>query len=797
MRRLAPVAVPFALAVVLFAPATLGGRVLSASDQALFAAPFPPQPAGARPENPLQFDATYVFEPDGLVVRRALRQGRLPVWTQTQSAGVPLLADQQSAPLFPLTWIGVVFSYWRSLAWIAVLKIAIAALGTLLLARALALRRAPALLAGIAFGFGTYLIVWLSHPHANAYVLLPWLFLFAELLCSRGRVRDAGALAAAVGLAGLGGQPESALIVSLATAAWVAYRLVGLRPPRREAARRAALAAGAGVLGTALAAVMILPFLEALHQSSHFSRSQPPLSPKVVGSVFFPEYWGRPDRSQVIQGPANFTERTLYLGVLPTLLAAAGLAARRPRGPQLFFAGLVLVALAIAVDTGPLAHVARHLPVLREANLNRLLALASFGIAMLAGFGLERLLSASASERKRMLAAAALVGLLPPLLVVGAHLSWLGDLPRGVERLLGHGPRPTENTIALASILRWAVFAAVGGALLTGLALGNRRRELVAAAAVSLAALDLILMGFGYNPAIPKDRADPGPPPAISELRRLTAHGGRVVGIGGLIPNSASRWGLHDARGHEHPLINRTSSLWYALGGGTGDGTVAVAPANPLTPKLLDVFGVHALLLDPRLFGRPVRLPSTLRRDRLARADAGGLVLENPSALPDAFMAYRWRATHSVGESQLALRIGTVGQARDEPAIETAAKPPAGRAPAATPARVVSRSDTQVTLDVLARAPGQLVLLDTFYPGWRARVDGRPAPIQPADVAFRSVQIRRGHHRVRFSYHPASVVAGGIISLAAALAIALCLLLGGRRRSSEPTASPRASPPVP
>ena len=46
----------------------------------------------------------------------------------------------------------------------------------------------------------------------------------------------------------------------------------------------------------------------------------------------------------------------MYAGALPLLLAAAGLVARRPRGPQLFFAGLAVVSLAVALDTGPFSH---------------------------------------------------------------------------------------------------------------------------------------------------------------------------------------------------------------------------------------------------------------------------------------------------------------------------------------------------------------------------------------------------------------------------------------------------------
>src|SRR4029450_564211 len=199
-------------------PPPAGGRGLWASDPPLFGPPFPPQPAGEQPENPLQFDSAYVFEPDGLAVREALPDGRPPVWSPELEAGWPLLATQQSAPLFPLTWIGAVFPYWESQAWIAVIKLWLAALGTFFFARTLGLRRAPALLAAVSFGFGTYLVAWLMHPHANAYVVLPWLLLVAERLCRTGALRDAAALAGLLGVSFLSGQPESGLIVGLATA---------------------------------------------------------------------------------------------------------------------------------------------------------------------------------------------------------------------------------------------------------------------------------------------------------------------------------------------------------------------------------------------------------------------------------------------------------------------------------------------------------------------------------------------------------------------------------------------------
>jgi Bacterial membrane protein YfhO len=782
-RRLAPAGLGLVLAVVLFAPATLGGRVLSASDIPLFSSPFPPQPPGARPQNPLQFDAANVFEPDGLVVRDALRGWRLPVWTSAQSAGQPLLAAQQSAPLFPLTWVGVVLPYWGSLAWEAVLKLVLAFTGTFLLARALGLGRSAGLIAGLAFGFGSYLVDWLSHPHANAYLLLPWLFLAAERLVERGRIRDTGVLGLAFGAAYLGGQPESSMIVTLAVGGWVLFR--------RPALRTTALAGGALALGVALAAVMLVPFAEALRQSYDTSRAQPALPGRSLLTLLFPEWWGRPDRPGLSLGPANFTERTLYVGALPLLLAVAGLCARRPRGPQLFFAVMGALSLVVALDTGPLTRGIRHIPILHSANLNRVLVLASFALAMLAAYGCERLLNASAAERRRMLATAGVLAGLPVLIAILAHPSWLGDLPDAVRRLFGGGESAGRGAIAFASVIRWLLFAAVAVALVALPALWRRRGVALASAAVGLVALDLIAMGWGYNPAIPRSQAEPARPPGIAAAQLLAgASGGRVTGLGALEPNTASRWNLRDARGHEDPVIERPQKLWNVLAGGIVTALFGGAPKGPDTSKPLDVFGVRAVVLGPPGSDLDRRLAAALPGDRVAYSGPGAVVLDNPGGLPPAFVAYRWRRSGGLDQSLRLMSAGSTAQAREEPVIETADRPPAGPVSAergSTPVRVVSRSDIDVTLGVRASAAGRLVLLDTYYPGWKATVDGKPVHIDAADAAFRSVPVTAGSHIVRFSYRPGSVLAGGIASLVALLAIMLCIALGSKvEEAAEP-----------
>jgi uncharacterized membrane protein YfhO len=96
----------------------------------------------------------------------------------------------------------------------------------------------------------------------------------------------------------------------------------------------------------------------------------------------------------------------------------------------------------------------------------------------------------------------------------------------------------------------------------------------------------------------------------------------------------------------------------------------------------------------------------------------------------------------------------------------------------------VSRSDTEVVVDARAAGPGRLILLDTFYPGWHAEVDGRDTPIRPANAAFRAVALEQGRHRIRFSYRPASVAVGGGITLVALALVAAGLVFGRRRPSA-------------
>jgi hypothetical protein len=85
---------------------------------------------------------------------------------------------------------------------------------------------------------------------------------------------------------------------------------------------------------------------------------------------------------------------------------------------------------------------------------------------------------------------------------------------------------------------------------------------------------------------------------------------------------------------------------------------------------------------------------------------------------------------------------------------------------------------TRVAIRATARQPGLLVLGDLFAPGWKATVDGRPAPVLRVNHVMRGVFLAPGEHDVRFTYAPDSLKWGALTSLAG-LGIAAVLLARG------------------
>jgi hypothetical protein len=80
-------------------------------------------------------------------------------------------------------------------------------------------------------------------------------------------------------------------------------------------------------------------------------------------------------------------------------------------------------------------------------------------------------------------------------------------------------------------------------------------------------------------------------------------------------------------------------------------------------------------------------------------------------------------------------------------------------------AKLIRYEHQRVTVHASLNDAGILVLADSYYPGWRAYVDGTEAKILRANHFFRAVALTEGEHVVEFKYEPLSFKIGLIISL--------------------------------
>jgi len=98
-------------------------------------------------------------------------------------------------------------------------------------------------------------------------------------------------------------------------------------------------------------------------------------------------------------------------------------------------------------------------------------------------------------------------------------------------------------------------------------------------------------------------------------------------------------------------------------------------------------------------------------------------------------------------------------------------------APSPVPGEVVitAAADETVRLQVKTATPAWLVLADAWYPGWEATVDGRPTPIERANLLLRAIHVPAGEHEVVFRFRPRSFRLGALLTVLGLTMVAFCL----------------------
>jgi hypothetical protein len=219
----------------------------------------------------------------------------------------------------------------------------------------------------------------------------------------------------------------------------------------------------------------------------------------------------------------------------------------------------------------------------------------------------------------------------------------------------------------------------------------------------------------------------------IARLRQVLAPGQRVIGIGEeLPPNVLMRYGLSDARNYDSIELER-SLRWFA----------------PLYEP-----GSEALTSR-----RTITWEGIARaRDRLRAACVAAVVGPDP---PSEELMPRSERSDEVWIAWLDAE-GWAGAGLGSTRLET------------------RRGPSAIIIEADASTADQVVIRETWDPGWRARIDGRPAAIEPHQETFMKINISEGEHIVELRYEPDEVKLGLVGSALGLLGVILALTGSGR-----------------
>lgn len=662
-----------------------------------------------------------------------VKKGEWPLWNPYSFSGTPLLANLQSAVFYPLN-----FLYWMAdfaTAWgiQILLQTVLGGLFLWLFLFNLRLNPLASSLGVISWVGSGFFVAWLEWNTTVQVVLWLPLILLAidKIVFSEKKWWWAALFVLALSSSFFAGYLQPFFYVAVVSLVYLLARLRQTRTYRLIPIFF--ILYSIFLLATAVQWRPTLEFIPLSGREIDQANWQRPdwfLPWQNLAQFVAPDFFGNPATLNYF-GIWNYQEFVGYIGIMGLLMAMNAILWRRDK-KTLFFLGLLGAALVFALPT-PLAKLpfALNLPFIATAQPSRLMLVIDFSLAVLAALGLDWLIRQQNTQRREVLGVVGAIG-------VGLGVLWVAAFQFGLE--------VSQRNLVLPTLLWTGIGVLV---FLTGFHPVRQRLGLLIFMLLVLALFDLSRFAIKFLPFSPREYLYP-PTRIISFLQdKAKTHVFRVAALDDRIlpPNFSTAYRVQAVSGYDPLYLRRYAEFIAAMERGKPDISVPfgfnriIVPKN-YSSKLFDLLGVKYLLAmndieDPRynlvfkeeetrLYEALETLPRAFFVDRVV------FVTDREKAIETMF-------EEDFPASQSAVVEGDIGN-YDESIHHTGM------------VQIVSYAENEIVLVTESETGGLVVLLDSYYPGWRGSIDGLAAKIYVTDYTFRGVVVPKGTHTVRFSY---------------------------------------------
>ncbi|MEO0019527.1 MAG: YfhO family protein [candidate division WOR-3 bacterium] len=727
-------------------------------------------------------------------------------WQPQILSGQPTVAAFFGDLFYPTILLRLILPVHTVWAWTFFLHTFLAGLGAYLFLKELKLQTVAAFLAGVAYMFSGSLLTLAYAGHDGRLIgsaLMPLAIFFLTRGINRRQFFWFLLTGLVIALQLLSGHIQKVYYTGLILVAWFIFCLI--RTVRQEKKPNLApklicyFALGMFFAGC-LAAIQYLPVYANLPYSARgaergyeyaTSWSMPVaevfdlLTPKFSGGL--ENYWSK----------NPFKLHSEYLGILPLLFAVVAIIRswKKPNVKFFLFAFVVTLLMAWGGNT-PFYRLPYHLlPGIKMfRGPGMIFFLAGFSISVLAGFGVNHLLT---EERKgkghRFLLYAGGVLLIVLLFFLAAR--------DAAANIFSPGPRLNQFQANYPALTGGLLFALFLWAIGTGLVfLFNRNRIAKPVFAGICAVIMTIDIGIslrlwdnqrGYIRSIPHPKEYFSPDEVVRFLKQDSSFY-RVLPLHYDRSDEGELW-LHNIYSVAGQIPNPLQSYQDFIGAGK---SVMFQANNLLNPNFMNLLNIKYIItynlpedvsmFDPQSQQVISQLKSYFSQPQFERVFTGGryTIFENKDLLPRAFITPDYQVVKDKDEvisllMQKEFDPGKTALVYEAPGY----KPVVDSNPSpATQCTILYYDANRIRVKANVSTPGILVLSENFHPDWQVTVDGKPAKLLQAFHTLRAVALEPGEHTVEFAYRSRSYQIGLFLSLLATLILLVFLIIFLLRR---------------
>ncbi len=668
---------------------------------------------------------------------------QLPLWNPYNFAGTPLLANFQSASLYPLNIVFLVLPFNYGWTFLIILQSLLGCIFMYLYLRFLKLEKMAALLGGIVFSFSGSSIVWMQwNTIFHTILWLPLILLAKEHLLQRKSIVWIVILIFAEISAVFAGHLQILFYTLLVSNLYLVIRMWQMYKGKHfivQFLREYKLFLIIGIMVFLFTAIQWMPTLQYILLSARdvdllYGKEGWFIPLQNLIQFIVPDFFGNPATLNY-WGVWNYAEFIGYVSILPFILSLYALIYRRDK--NVIFFGIILIISLLFATENFLARIPfiLNIPFISTSQPTRLIIIADFAISILSALGLDLFLKTKKNIN------------IPILVLLGIFVGlWIVVLFKqfGI----------TTDSLLVAKrnlILPTGVFIMSSILLFAYMFIKNQKiQKYVVILFIVIVVFDLFRFGGKFLPFVSQNYIFPSTK-TIEFLQKNTGHY-RIMAIDDRIlpPNFSIMYKLQTVSGYDPLYLKRYGELIAASERGKPNISPPFGFNRIITPhnyesNIIDLLGVKYVLSLEDLNSKKLKKVFQEGETR---------VYENAKVMGRTFLidgACRVGSKTEVIEFLFQEDLRKNAVVEDEDFISCGeqvwVKP---TIPLSGTVRTIKYSENSVTIEVVSNKNALLILTDSFYPTWKAKMDGKPTKVHRTDYNFRGVSVAGGRHLVEF-----------------------------------------------